>query len=459
MRAIYLDCFSGISGNMLLGAFLQAGLPLAYLEGELKKVLPGDEFSITASPVKKNGISAVYVDVEVKYEKAVFRSADEGVHHTHEHTHDHVHEHDHKHGHTHTHEHTHDHAHEHDCEHGHTHSHEHDHTHAHGHYHHQHRTFGDIVKLIEASKLSPNVKKTSLKIFTSIAEAEAKVHDSEVDKVHFHEVGATDSIVDIVGTAIALDYLKIGQVFVSQVNTGSGFVNCAHGLMPVPAPATAELLLGIPCYHHGAQRELTTPTGAAVLKTLAVYAENIPPDFVTENVAYGAGTWELPIPNMLRMFIGTCPEMSEQKHWLIETNIDDMDSRIYGFIFERLLDAGALDVWVTPTVMKKNRPANVLSVLTDEAHKEDCCDIIFKETTSIGLRIQAIEQRREAVRRIAKVKTEYGEVACKVSAYKGEIVSVSAEYDDCRRLALEKKVPLKQVRQAALSEIGRRLGE
>ena len=415
MKAVYFDCFSGISGNMLLGAFLQAGMPLEYLHNELSKLLPTDEFDIKVSAVKKSGIAAAYADVKVNYIKAVFEPAD-------------------KHAEYHTNENTEGH-----------------------HYHHQHRSMRDIAKMIEDSTLSASVKKTSLKIFSCLAEAEGKVHGMPPEDVQFHEVGAVDSIVDIVGTAIALEYLKIGKVFVSQVNTGSGFVECAHGTMMVPAPATAELLLGIPCYHHGAEKELTTPTGAAVLKALAVYSEKIPADFSMEKIVYGAGTWELAIPNVLRMFIGECPDGSNQKHCLIETNIDDMAPQVFGYVFERLLEAGALDVWVTPVVMKKNRPAHVLSVLTDEAHKEVCCDIIFRETTSIGLRIQAIERRREAVRRIAKVETEYGPVNCKVSVYKGEIVSVSAEYDDCRQLAKEKGVPLKKIRQSAMTEIGRRL--
>lgn len=416
MKAIYLDCFSGISGNMLLGAFLQAGLPVRYLEEELHKLLPADEFELKLSQVKRNGIVAVYVEVEVRYERAVFRPAGERPHTD-------------------------------------------DPELEQGQHHHQHRTMGEIEQMIEGSELSPAVKKTSLKIFRCLAEAESKVHGVPVEEVHFHEVGATDSLVDIVGTAIALDYLKIGRVFVSAVNTGTGFTECAHGTMMIPAPATAELLLGVPSYHRGAEKELATPTGAAVIRALATYSENMPFNFDMEQIAYGAGSWELEIPNVLRMFIGSCPDRSGQKYWQIETNIDDMDSRIYGYVFERLLEAGALDVWVTPAVMKKNRPANVLSVLTDEAHKEACCDIIFSETTSIGLRIQAIEQRREAVRRIAKVDTGYGPVDCKVSVYKGEIVSVSAEYDDCRRLAREHGVPLKQVRQAAETEISRRLGE
>ena len=279
------------------------------------------------------------------------------------------------------------------------------------------------------------------------------------DEVHFHEVGAVDSIVDIVGTAICLEYLDIEKIFVSRLNVGSGFVKCAHGTMMVPAPATAELLKTFPFYHKGAERELTTPTGAAVVRAMAQYVENLPIDFVTEQIVYGAGTWDLDIPNVLRVYIGKYREKQETRRYMLETNIDDMNPQIYGYVYERLFEAGALDVWTTPIFMKKNRPAQKLSVLVDEAHKEECCDIVFTETSSIGLRILPVEQRREAMRRVARVETKYGEVACKISAYKGRIVSISAEYEDCRRLAAEKKVPFKVVQQEALRELKSRLGE
>ena len=422
MKAIYLDCFAGISGNMLLGAFLQAGVPEDYLAAELKKLMTPDEFSLQVSTVSKNGIMAVYVDVEAKAEPPVFTAA----------------------------------AAEHEHEHGHEHEHDHDHDQHHAHAHH---TMAEIRSLIERSALSARVKQTAVQIFQCLAEAEGKVHGRSADEVHFHEVGAVDSIVDIVGTAICLDYLEVGKVFTSRVNTGSGFIHCAHGTMMVPAPATAELLQGFPFYHKGDERELTTPTGAAVIHALAEFAENLPADFQAEQIAYGAGTWELTIPNVLRLYLGEYQGRQEQKRYLLETNIDDMNPQIFGYLYERLLAAGALDVWTTPIFMKKNRPAVTLSVLTAEEHKEECCDIIFAETTSIGMRITPIEQRREAVRRTARVETPYGEVGCKISAYKGRIVSASAEYEDCRRLAAEHQVPLKQVQLAALAELNRRLGE
>lgn len=317
----------------------------------------------------------------------------------------------------------------------------------------------DIRRMIVDSELSDRVKKRAIAIFTCLAEAEGKVHGRPVDEVHFHEVGATDSIVDIIGTALALEYLEIDKVFVSRVNTGSGQVECAHGTMMVPAPATAELLRGFPFYHREEEKELTTPTGAAVIHALGVFAENLPSDFQPEKIAYGAGYWDLKAPNVLRVYFGEYQGRREQKRYVLETNIDDMNPQDYGYVYEKLLEAGALDVWTTPIYMKKNRPAVTLSVLVDEEHKEICSDIIFWETTSIGLRVVPVEQRREAMRRTAKVDTPYGEVSCKISAYKGHIVSLSAEYEDCRRLAIEQGVPLKKVRQSALSELSRRLGE
>lgn len=405
MKAIYLDCFSGISGNMLLGAFLQAGVPKDYLSEELARLPVAADFQLQVDEVKKNGILAVYVDVKLT---------------------DQVH----KHHQIHAHEHS-----------------------------HEHRTMQDIREMLEASTLSAEVKKESLLIFGCLAEAEGKVHNMPADQVHFHEVGAADSIVDIVGTAICLDYLDIEKIFVSRLNVGSGFVQCAHGTIMVPAPATAELLKSIPFYHKGAEKELTTPTGAAVVHALAEYAESLPVDLLTEQIVYGAGTWELDIPNVLRIYIGKYKEQHESKHYLIETNIDDMNPQIYGYIYERLFEVGALDVWTTAIFMKKNRPAQKLSVLVDEAHKEGCCDIVFEETSSIGMRICSVEQRREATRRIAHVETKYGDVSCKISAYKGKIVSISAEYEDCKRLAAEHRVPFKLVQQEALQELRARLGE
>ena len=401
MRAIYLDCFSGLSGNMLLGAFLAAGMPLETLEAELRRLPMAEEFRLKVSSVKKNGIAATYVDVELL-----------GEGHEHEHAHE-----------------------------------------------HHHRTMRDVRAILERSSLSAEIKETSLKIFAALAQAEGKVHGMMPEDVHFHEVGAVDSIVDIVGIAICLDYLEIEKIFVSRVNTGSGTVHTQHGLMMVPAPATAELLRLFPTYHEGAAKELTTPTGAAVLAALAEFSDHVPADLLTECIAYGAGTWDLELPNVVRLYIGECKGGGKRDLSLIETNIDDMDAQLFGYVSERLFAIGALDVWTTPIYMKKNRPAHMLSVLVAEDKKAQCLSLLFSETTSIGMRVLHVDERVEAVRHTALVDTPHGKVRCKVSAYGGKIVSLSPEYDDCREIAAREGIPLKRVRQEALDDLRERLGE
>lgn len=432
MRAIYLDCFSGVSGNMLLGAFLAAGMPLETLEAELRRLPMAEEFRLKVSSVKKNGIAATYVDVELL-----------GKGHGREH------------------------AHKRSCAHDHVHSCEHDHGHAnegavpaheHSHEHH-HRTMHDVRTILERSSLSAEVKEMSLKIFGVLAQAEGKVHGVRPEDVHFHEVGAVDSIVDIVGTAICLDYLEIEKIFVSRVNTGSGTVHTQHGRMMVPAPATAELLRLFPTYHEGAAKELTTPTGAAVLAALSEFSDHVPTDLLTECIAYGAGTWDLELPNVVRLYIGECKGGGKRDLSLIETNIDDMDAQLFGYVSERLFALGALDVWTTPIYMKKNRPAHMLSVLVEEDKKAQCLSLLFSETTSIGMRVLHVDERVEAVRHTALVDTLHGKVRCKVSAYGGKIVSLSPEYDDCREIAVREGIPLKRVRQEALDDLRERLGE
>lgn len=432
MRAIYLDCFSGLSGNMLLGAFLAAGMPLETLEVELRRLPMAEEFRLKASSVKKNGIAATYVDVELL-----------GA--THWHCCEHG-EGD-------------DHAHEHSCEHDHGHANEgavpaHEHSHE-----HHHRTMHDVRTILERSSLSAEVKEMSLKIFGVLAQAEGKVHGVRPEDVHFHEVGAVDSIVDIVGTAICLDYLEIEKIFVSRVNTGSGTVHTQHGQMMVPAPATAELLRLFPTYHEGAAKELTTPTGAAVLAALAEFSDHVPTDLLTECIAYGAGTWDLELPNVVRLYIGECKSGGKRDLSLIETNIDDMDAQLFGYVSERLFTLGALDVWTTPIYMKKNRPAHMLSVLVEEDKRAQCLSLLFSETTSIGMRVLHVDERVEAVRHTALVDTPHGKVRCKVSAYGGKIVSLSPEYEDCREIAAREGIPLKRVRQEALDDLRERLGE
>ncbi len=412
MKALYLDCAAGISGNMFLGACLQLGVPEKYLRKELDKLNLPHEFELEISNVSKNGIGAAYVNVKLPKN---FDSEFDRPNIRHLHRHEHI-------------------------------------------KNHSHRTFSDIKKIIEAAELSESVKTRALAIFSVTAAAEGKVHQRPAEEVTFHEVGAIDSIVDIVGCAVCLDYLDAEKIFVSKINTGSGFVKCAHGLMPVPAPATAELLQGFKTYHFGAEKELTTPTGAAIVKALAEYSADLPEDFSSEKIGYGAGTWDLDIPNVLRIYLGEFGGQNEKHLVKLEANIDDMNPQIYGWLYERLFAAGALDVWTTSIFMKKNRPAQMLSVLVDKEHKEFCIKIIFEETTTIGLRVIEIARRVEAVRKIAKVETRFGEVQCKVSAYDGKIVSITPEYEDCRRLAEKNSVPLKAVWQEALTKQESRLG-
>lgn len=395
MKALYLDCFAGISGNMFLGALLQAGVPLAYLEKELGKLPMSDEFKLEVNETSRNGIHALYVDVILLNVKE---------------------------------------------------------------HHHGHRRMADIRELLEKSALSMAVKQQALSIFEVIAAAEGKVHGKPAEEVAFHEVGAVDSIVDIVGAAICLDYLEVERIFVSRLTVGGGFVKCAHGLLPVPAPAVAELLMGWQTSKGSEEKELVTPTGAGIVRALGLYSESLPKGFVTECIGYGAGSHELNIPNVLRVYRGEYNGAVDSKLAVIEVNIDDMNPQIYGYLYEKLLAAGALDVWTTPIFMKKNRPAQMLSVLVDEEKQNACVAIIFAETTSIGLRIMPVAQRLEASRHIAKVETKYGVVNCKVSAWEGKICSVSPEYEDCKALAVEKQVPLKVIQQEAMKVIDERLG-
>ena len=413
MKAIYLDAFSGISGNMLLGAFLQAGVPLAYLRQELAKLpLPG-EYELTATLVAKQGIRAQYVEVKLAADEEDASTPPCGPQGQH-----------------------------------------------HDHHHHHHRTLQDIEAMIVRAPLSARVQETAQRIFSQLAEAEGAVHGQPKEAVAFHEVGAVDSIVDIVGTAICLDYFGIEQVLASRLNVGSGFVRCAHGLMPVPAPAVAELLRQWPTYAFGAEEELTTPTGAAVVRALAEPAPALPEDFSVSAIGYGAGTRDLPLPNVLRLYVGErAGGSAEETPLVLSTNIDDMNPEIYGYLFDRLLAAGALDVWVTPIYMKKNRPAHELTVLVPPERRADCTDIIFRETTSIGLRVTRLAERIACDRRVASVETRYGTVRVKAASWQGKIATTSPEYEDCRRLAEAQGVPLKDVYAEARRALAFRLGE
>ena len=423
-KAIYLDAFSGLSGNMLLGAFLAAGMDEHVLRRELAKLPVMQECELKVSQVKKNGIAATYVDVEVQEEQTAFHDLAHDSHSAHEEHHEH------------------------------------------DHHAHQHRAMRDIRAMIEGSSLSDGAKAISLRIFKVLAEAEGHVHGHPADEVTFHEVGAADSIVDICGVAICLDVLGITEVYAGRVNVGSGFVRCAHGTMPVPAPAVAELLKDWPTYAAGAPVELTTPTGAAVVRAFANISLVRPASFRAEAIGYGAGTRDNEgLPNVLRLYLGEMEEQqkpddgSAEDKYILAANIDDMTPQIYGYLFDKLLAAGALDVWVTPIYMKKNRPAHELSVLVTGAQRATCQQILFRETTTIGLRVTKVDERVECDRRVAQAETKYGTVRVKIAAYEGEIVNVQPEFEDCRACAEAHDVPWKRVREAALREIAFRLGD
>lgn len=427
MKILYYDCFCGISGDMNLAALIDLGVPKEYLIRELSKIHLDSEYEIKIEKSMKLGITGTRVDVKLNDE------FDNKIHVSEQALH------------IHTCEHTHHNGNEVQCHDGGDHSHE---KYDHG---HQHRNLKDIEKIINSSDLSDKVKKLSLDMFMKVAEAEAKVHGKSLYEVHFHEVGATDSIVDLVGAAICIDYLKVDKIIASPVQVGGGFVKCAHGIMPVPAPATTEILKNIPINTGIVQFETTTPTGAAILAAnVDVFTRNV--DFSIKNVGYGIGHRDLEIPNVLRVYLGTaesCGRVEEQ--YIFETNIDDMNPELYGYVEEKLFEAGALDVFKTPIFMKKGRPGTKLSVLTDKKTEKDVLDIIFKETTSIGVRKYTVEKiilNRDSL----KVKTEYGDITVKRSYYKGKMVKYKPEYEECKAIAKEKNIPIEKVYEAVYKQ-------
>lgn len=307
------------------------------------------------------------------------------------------------------------------------------------HRHHERNLF-DIEGIIDKSRLSKCVKELSKKIFKIVAEAEAKVHGEKLYDVHFHEVGATDSIIDIVAFSICIEYLKTDKVISSYINTGRGFVKCAHGTLPVPAPATSEILKGVPIYSDDREFELTTPTGAAIIKAVAdEYKMDCP--IVTKSVGYGAGKRETEKPNVLRAILS---DDDYDEIYLIQANIDDMTGQDCGYLMEKLLSIGAKDVYYTPIYMKKNRPAVILNVITQKSKEEEILDIIFTESTTIGVRKIKID-RVELQREIKTISTDYGDVKVKVSKYKDKVVNIKPEYEDLKKIAIENNMPLKNV--------------
>jgi len=423
---------------MFLGALLDAGLPLESLREQLALLELEEGWSLGARKVMKGAIQATLLEVEI-----------EGQGHFHEHAgsgsvHEHEHEHDEHHHHEHEHEHEHGDHHHHEHEHGSTHTHE----HAEAQHAHHHRNLNDIRTIIEASRLHERVKTVSLAVFEKLAAAEAEVHGSTIEEVHFHEVGAVDSILDIVGAAIGLHHFGIERLYSSALPLGSGQVNTQHGLLPVPAPATLNLLrsAGAKMVASPARKELITPTGAAILAVLATFEQ---PDFTLQAVGSGAGQRELAWPNILRVMIGesACGEHPEVV--LLEANIDDMNPEFFGHVMDKLFAGGALDVFMTPIYMKKNRPAARLSVIARRMHEPALAGLLLRETSTFGVRVQPA-YRYEAEREIRCVQTPFGEVGVKIKIIGGQKLQAAPEYEACTRLASEKGVPIYQVYQAAL---------
>jgi len=383
MRVAYFDCFCGASGDMILGALMDAGLPLERLKAELAK-LNLSRYDICLEKVKKKGIAGSQAIVTV-----------EAAHH--------------------------------------------------------HRHLSDIHALIGDSELSAKVKEKALAVFTRLAQAEAKVHQTAVADVHFHEVGAMDAIIDIVGAVAGLAAMDIETIYCSALNVGGGTVTCAHGILPVPAPATAELVRGKPVYSNGTEGELLTPTGAAILTTLADGFDAMPA-MIPETVGYGAGTSDKAIANLLRVTIGrsklVATGLESEQVAVIETSIDDMNPQIYDYLMTRLLKMGAMDVFLVPLHMKKNRPGTLFTVLCAPDMVSRVAGFLIAETTSIGLRWR-VDNRLKARRQIQTVTTPFGDIRFKVAQTEDGPVTISPEYDDCKRVAMQHRLPLIKVMETA----------
>ena len=317
--------------------------------------------------------------------------------------------------------------------------------------HHSKRTLKDISGLISKSTLSESVKRDSIRIFENLANAEAKVHNTLPEEVHFHEVGAIDSIVDIVGAVIAFHDLKIENIYYSPIRTGTGFVKCHHGQFPIPAPATIELLKGHHVTGTNIQCELTTPTGAAILTTLGVNVEMCP-EIILEQVGYGAGSHEIPqIPNLLRVMIGETITVCEQDEvWMVETNIDDMPGEHFGYLLEKILGAGALDGYITPVQMKKSRPGTLVSIIVDDVNLSKVERIMFEQSTTFGIR-KYRASRKKLHRKQIDIETEYGMIKVKIGMLNGSIKNITPEHESCRKIAEERGIPLKQIYNTAMN--------
>src|SRR5882762_2120775 len=423
MRIAYLDCFSGISGDMFLGALVDAGVSPQLLEETVAALDIGARLKV--SKVVRGGISAAKVDVYANGEKdlprEVFWKRQE-----------HNHPHEHSHGHEHSHEHRHEPG----------------------------RTLTQIRHIIEKAAISGTAKATAIKIFETLGQAEAEIHNTSIDQVHFHEVGAVDAMVDIVCAAVGAESLTVEEWVCSPLNVGGGTVKCAHGTLPVPAPATLKLLQDAPVYSSGPQVELVTPTGAAIVKTLSTRFAPFPAMKI-EKAGYGAGTRDFPEhPNLLRITIGEAEptdrvNTSNDRITVLEANLDDLSPQVLAYAMERLLAEGALDVFSVPVQMKKSRPGALLTVLAKMEDASRLTKTIFAETTTLGVRRRE-EQRQTLSRRWETVDTTWGPVRVKVANMNGTVSNYAPEYEDCRTLAEAQHVPLRTVMQEAIQKYLRR---
>ena len=411
MRLAYLDCFSGISGDMFLAALIDAGVSPKLLEETVATLNIGA--TLKMSRVNRTGITATKVDVIV--------------------------------GETPTpHDHTHPDDHHRDSQH---------HEHLHG------RGLSEIREIICAAKIADSAKTTAITIFEKLGAAESKIHNVPLEQIHFHEVGAADALVDIVCAAVGAEALAVDEIICSPLNVGGGTIECAHGTFPVPAPATVELLKGAPVYSSGLQAELVTPTGAAIVATLATRFSAFP-EMKIEKTGYGAGTRDFPgHANVLRITIGDflsqlASKTSRETITVLEANLDDLNPQVFGYVMDRLLEAGALDVFVTPVQMKKNRPGALLTILAKPEDAAKLTEIVFGETTTLGIRRRE-EKRQTLARKWNTVSTRFGDVRIKIASLNGAVTSYAPEYEDCRRIAAEQKIPLKTVMNEAMEAYGK----
>jgi pyridinium-3,5-bisthiocarboxylic acid mononucleotide nickel chelatase len=385
MKILYFDCFSGISGDMILGALFDAGLSIDAFLNELKK-LPLKGYEIKISKTTKNSISGTAFRLTIDNDSG-------------------------------------------------------------------HRHLKEILDIVEKSDLNLKIKDKAKIIFMKLAEVESRIHKTPIEEVHFHELGGIDTIIDIVGALIGLDLLGVENIISSPIPLGKGLINTEHGLLPIPAPATIELLKNVPVYSNNIEGELVTPTGAVLISSLSDNFSDIPKIKIS-SIGYGAGKIDLPIPNLLRVYIGeqiintTC-----ENNLLIEANIDDMNPQIYEYVVDKLFQNGALDVFLTPIIMKKGRPGIIISIIASQFKEKELINILFKETTTIGYRKYYVE-KTFLNREISELETKWGKVRVKVIK-QDSILKYSPEYEDCKKIAIENKLPLKDVIESILMIINK----